>query len=379
MQHTSSFNLIKRILSLGLVLIVLAGIVWAPGYAASSQDKLKSLNSQISQLKKKLADGKAEEKNLQDKISELDKLIVQVEAEINELAGDISNTQTQIQKAQVDLDRKQAEINLQNDAMGSRLRSMYKNGEAGILEILLGSTDFTDFMTNLDMAQKIFDNDVGVLEKLEEQHQIIENHKQGLVDLKNKLAAQQQEQKRKQNELAASRSNVAEIKADVAKDNKALAAQVDALNNEANALIKEIRRLQGGGKYVGGELMWPAPGYTSISSPFGYRTHPILKVRKMHTGIDIPLPSGKPIVAANDGTVIKAAWNNSYGYMVMIDHGGGRVTLYAHNSSLKVKAGDTVKKGQTIAAAGSTGMSTGPHLHFEVRINGDYVNPLKYL
>ena len=148
---------------------------------------------------------------------------------------------------------------------------------------------------------------------------------------------------------------------------------------EANALTAEILKLQGKGAYVGGDLAWPAPASTRITSPFGYRTHPILKIKKLHTGIDIGVSSGNNVVSANAGKVIKAAWNNSYGYMVMVDHGGGIVTLYAHNSKLLVKTGDVVTRGQKIALSGSTGMSTGPHLHFEVRVNGEYKDPMNYL
>ena len=124
-------------------------------------------------------------------------------------------------------------------------------------------------------------------------------------------------------------------------------------------------------------MSWPVKG--RITSPFGYRIHPILKTKNLHTGLDIAASTGTPVVAANTGTVIKAGWNNSYGNLLMIDHGGGIVTLYAHNSSLLAKVGDVVSKGQTVAKIGSTGMSTGPHLHFEVRVNGQYKNPMDWL
>ncbi len=146
-----------------------------------------------------------------------------------------------------------------------------------------------------------------------------------------------------------------------------------------NGFIDPRLKLQGGGDYIGGEMQWPVPASTRVTSPFGYRIHPILGVKKLHTGIDIGVASGNTVVAANAGKVIKAAWNNSYGYMVMVDHGGGIVTLYAHNSVLKVSTGDTVTRGQTVALSGSTGASTGPHVHFEVRVNGEYKNPMNYL
>ena len=133
------------------------------------------------------------------------------------------------------------------------------------------------------------------------------------------------------------------------------------------------------GPYSGGTMGWPVPGHTRISSPYGYRIHPVFKTRKLHTGIDIPAPSGTTVAAASDGTVIYSGTLGGYGKTIMIDHGGGVVTLYGHNSSLTVSEGTTVKRGNTIAKVGSTGISTGPHCHFEVRKNGGYVDPMPYL
>lgn len=124
---------------------------------------------------------------------------------------------------------------------------------------------------------------------------------------------------------------------------------------------------------------WPVPGYSRISSPYGYRIHPIFKTKKLHTGIDIPAPTGTSIAAGSDGTVIYTGTLGGYGKAVMIDHGGGIVTLYAHNSSIVVSEGQSVKRGNTISKAGSTGYSTGPHLHFEVRKGGSYVDPLPWV
>lgn len=349
------------------------------GFAEPSYEQLNDLNDQIKKLEQQLKAGKSQEKNLALEISKLDKLIKAAEGEIRELQGEISETGQKVAAARAELEKLQAEIDSQNADMGARIRAMYKNGDVGILEVLLGSGSFTDFMTNLDMAQKIHDNDVEVLERLEEQHAVLNEYRANLESLEQQLAVKKQQEAQRQSQLKGSRGDVANLKADVANDNKALEAQVDALVEAANALTAEILRLQGSGAYIGGEMAWPVPASTRVTSPFGYRVHPILKVKKLHTGIDIGVASGKDIVAANAGKVIKAAWNNSYGYMIMVDHGGGIVTLYAHNSELLVKTGDVVTRGQTIAKAGSTGMSTGPHLHFEVRVNGDYKNPMEYL
>ena len=126
-------------------------------------------------------------------------------------------------------------------------------------------------------------------------------------------------------------------------------------------------------------MAWPVPGYTTITSQYGMRTHPITGVYKLHTGTDISAPIGATFVAANDGIVVKAEYNTAYGNMVMIDHGGGISTLYAHGSEILVSVGQTVFKGTAVLKVGSTGYSTGPHAHFEVRVNGNPVKPLDYI
>ena len=126
-------------------------------------------------------------------------------------------------------------------------------------------------------------------------------------------------------------------------------------------------------------MTWPAPGIYRITSPFGYRIHPILNTKKLHTGIDIGVPQGTKIVAAQSGTIIYSDWYGGYGMVIMIDHGGGIVTLYGHNSKLIAKVGQKVDKGDAVSLSGTTGLSTGPHLHFEVRVNGQYVDPLTYV
>ena len=373
-------KLTKQIITVLIVaLLVSTATVGVSFGATSSQTKLNELNSQIKKLEQQLKAGKTKESNLAKEMTKLDKLIKEAEGEIADLQGEINKTSNKISVAREQLDALQEDIDTQNGDMSNRIRAMYKNGDVGILEVLLGSESITDLMTNLDMAKKIFDNDVAVLEKLEEQHRTLDRYRTDLEALEQNLAAQKVEEAQRQSELKVSRGTVATLKAEVSSDNRALESQVDALVEEANALTAEILKLQGKGAYVGGDLAWPAPASTRITSPFGYRTHPILKIKKLHTGIDIGVSSGNNVVSANAGKVIKAAWNNSYGYMVMVDHGGGIVTLYAHNSKLLVKTGDVVTRGQKIALSGSTGMSTGPHLHFEVRVNGEYKDPMNYL
>ena len=148
---------------------------------------------------------------------------------------------------------------------------------------------------------------------------------------------------------------------------------------EINAEILAIARDGIDTQYIGGELAWPVPGYTRISSKYGMRTHPITGVYKLHTGVDISAPLGANFIAANDGIVTKAGYNSAYGNMVIIDHGGGVSTLYAHGSEILVQVGQVVKRGESILKVGSTGYSTGPHAHFEVRLNGVVTDPMPYI
>ncbi len=342
-------------------------------------EKKDELDANKKDTQSQLAAGKQKVTQLTGEITALDNKIYKAQVEINDLNKEINKTKEQINDALARLQAKEAEVQTQNDALNDRLRAMYKNGNAGMLSVLLGSTSMSDLLTNMDMVERVYESDENLLSTLRTQYSEIDQEKQGLQTLKDKLIAQQEEVKSKKAALEADQENVKEKRSQVQASNEELSRQIDALNREAKALEAEILRLQSQKAYAGGGMMWPSQASRRITSPFGNRVHPILKVYKFHTGIDIGAAAGTNILAANSGTVIKAGYNNSYGYMVMIDHGGGIVTLYAHSSKLLVKTGDEVKKGQVIALIGSTGMSTGPHLHFEVRINGVYQNPLDYV
>lgn len=375
----------KRLLT-ALLALVMVFVCVPYSNADSYDDKLKALKSErdamqgdIKDTQSQLAAGQAQVKALETEIKNLDNRIYQTEVEINELGVQINDTKTKISEALDRLQKKQAELDAQNEALNLRLRSMYKNGDIGWLSVLLGSSSISDLMTNMDMVERIYDSDARLLSTLEDQYAVIEVEKKDLLDLKAQLLDLQAQAEEKQKSLEADKVHAAEKREQVAASNKDLEAQIDAMKKEADALSAQIKLLQSSRAYVGGAMMWPSQSSTRVTSPFGNRLHPILKVYKLHTGIDIGAPSGTNILAANDGTVISAGYNNSYGYMVMIDHGGGIVTLYAHASKLLVSKGTAVSRGQVIALVGSTGMSTGPHLHFEVRINGTYKNPLDYV
>jgi murein DD-endopeptidase MepM/ murein hydrolase activator NlpD len=165
-------------------------------------------------------------------------------------------------------------------------------------------------------------------------------------------------------------------------EERAMHEQIAEYEEELSKIESEIKLLSlacVGAEYVGGVMAWPVPGYTRITSTFGMRTHPITGIYKLHTGVDIGAPAGTNFIAANDGIVVKADYNTAYGNMVILDHGGGVQTLYAHGTDILVEVGDVVTQGTPVLTVGSTGYSTGAHAHFEVRINGEYVEPLDYI
>ena len=188
------------------------------------------------------------------------------------------------------------------------------------------------------------------------------------------IAAKEQEIKAVSNDIQNKEAAIAEYEASIAAENETIAALEKAVAEERAKLAEEQSR-----KYDGGIFAWPAPSYTRISDEYGNRIHPTLGVQKFHNGLDMAAPGGSPILAAYDGKVVAAAYSGSMGNYIMIDHGDSLYTIYMHASALYVSKGAEVHKGDKIAAVGSTGRSTGNHLHFSVRLNGNYVNPRNYL
>lgn len=371
--------MLKKIISMLIIFVMCSSSLVYAADTSQEQSQLNSLQRAISDLKKQLSTNRSKEKNIAIQIQGLDKKIDSSQKEIDLLEYKIKTTQSDIEKTKEELIEAQKNISKQDDSMNRRLRAMYKNNDVGYLQVIMDSGNITDLLSNLDMVKKIFNQDINVLKKMKDKRDSIQVVKSKLENYKSEIAIMKNNANQKKNQLEISRGEMRKIKTDLARNSKELEKQEDALVREANALEAEILKKQSGGKYVGGVFTWPAPGYTRITSPYGYRIHPVLKKKKLHTGIDVGIPYGKTIVAATSGKVIHSNWLGGYGKAVMIDHGGGIVTLYGHTSRLLVKNGQSVKKGTPIARCGSTGMSTGPHLHFEVRKNGKYTDPMTYL
>lgn len=367
-----------------VALAMVAAVMLTPFAKAATiddwQNQLNNKNKQKDQIQEELNQSKKDLEAAEKELNALDQKIYQAGVELNQLTGELNETKAEIVKGLEELEQLKKDIEKQNDDLNARLRSMYKNGDVGMLSVVFGSSSMSDVLTNMDMVQRIYNADAELLKSIQEQYDLVDAQNRKLEALKVQLEEQQAVIAEKKSALEADEAEARARRNALQADADSLQKQYDAVKKEADSISETIKVLQSQNtQYIGGAMCWPSQASTRITSPFGWRYLSLLGGRNYHTGVDIGAAGGTNILAANSGKVIKAGWNNSYGYMVMVDHGGGIVTLYAHSSKLLVKTGDVVTRGQVIALIGSTGMSTGNHLHFEVRVNGKYQNPLNYI
>ncbi len=362
---------------------LLAAIPSISASAESAQEKVNNSVKKQKELKDKINSAKTEKSSKMAQKQALDSEISSLQSQIDKLSSQISASNAKIASKQDELAKAQKESEKQYESYHDRAKMLIERGSISYLEILVNSKSFGDFLSRMSIVKQIARYDSNRLEelkKIEQQiaavKQELENEKSNLVSLQSKNNSQMSALKTKQ---AQSQEIINSLANDISAYEKALKAQEAA---EASARA-EIKKLMSAPKaqnrvFVGGTFMWPSTAST-ITSPYGSRTHPITGRVRNHAGVDIGASYGSAVYAANSGTVLVAGWNSGgYGNYVVIDHGGGLTTLYAHCSSLCVSTGQSVSKGQVIAKVGSTGMSSGPHLHFEVLQNGSTVNPMSY-
>ena len=294
-----------------------------------------------------------------------------------------TQAQKQVLSAQKELDLKQKELEDRRVALGKRAKGIYESGQVSYLELLFQSADLGDFITRMEYFTELVSNDRQLLLNIQTQKEQIAQKTHELQSKRDQTAQLQVQAASVSADLDKAKSQQSVALDQNQKAQQAAFDDVDRLESEANAWNDKIRKLQAAqvgrlGGVSGSITTWPVPGYYEISSPFGWRIHPITHKRSLHTGTDIVAPSGTQITAAGAGVVIMAGWNTAYGNMTIIDHGKGISTLYGHQSALNVTEGQSVQANQVIGYVGSTGWSTGAHLHFEVRVGGNPTDPLQY-
>lgn len=373
----------KKRFSLVLVIAYIITCVMLP-VNASTLDSVKKQQQQVKSQISKITGEKKEvsaalNQSKEDK-AYYDSLIKETEQKLKNATSDVSVVNSEIEKLKKDLDQIDQNYAEKTALFKIRMRIMYQNMNKSPLDMIVESKSFTELFSRLQMMSIVKENDEKLIREISMLQENTELQKQAKIAELNEKADQLKKINNSYANTKASRAKTVDAIEENTSRLKELEKKEDEMIAQSKQLEKQLTQLMDKTKkYAGGVMLWPTPGYTRISSPYGMRIHPIYKVKKMHTGIDIDAPSGAKIVAANSGKVIMAGWNGGYGNCVIIDHGGGMATLYAHQSKILVSVGDTVEKGQTIGKVGSTGLSTGPHLHFEVRKNGETKNPTDYV
>ena len=372
----------KYIILLGsLVAFIIVSIIPAFAFSASLNDvqqKKQSIDSKIGSIAEQKQEVLNEKKKLQSDQAQVASQQSQVTKQYNATVDQIAAIDAELSKMDDAITQAEADYQHHLDLLKKRLNVMYENSDASMIDLLLNSKDLTSFYEKVQFVSSLAQLDQQLIADVISSKNDLEYKKSQREQLKQQTVDVANQQKGRITQLKVSRSDLND--AIRTKDQKAseLAKQLDDLEKLSQQLNDQIKQLSSKQKYIGGNMIWPCPGNFKVVSPFGMRLHPILKVWKMHTGIDIDAKTGDPNVAANGGKVIIAGWDGGYGNTVVIDHGGGISTLYAHASKLLVKVGDIVKQGQIVSRVGMTGLATGPHLHFEIRVNGAPVDPLKF-
>lgn len=361
----------------------------------AANKKKKELQSTLTEVKKVKEGLESKRADLKEYVTELDGELTVVETKIAELKELISEKEAEILKTTEELEEAQEQEEAQYAAMQDRIKFLYEKGDQYYLELLFSANGFSDFINKKDYIEKLSQYDMNLFQEYVKNRELIEVCKAELeadqalleeakakvdeeqANLEELISTKESEINRFTGDINDKEKAIAEYEADIATENETIRALEAALAEERRRLLEEngSERII----YDGGMFKWPAPSYTRISSDYGNRMHPTLGVEKFHNGVDMAAPGGSPILAAYDGEVIASDYNSSMGNYIMINHGGGLITIYMHASALYVSKGTMVARGDKIAAVGTTGRSTGNHLHFGVRLNGNYVSPWNYL
>ncbi|MBQ7564423.1 MAG: peptidoglycan DD-metalloendopeptidase family protein [Lachnospiraceae bacterium] len=359
--------------------------------AEESKNALKNGLTNVQALINSL---ESEKNDLQGYITELDEDLAVINTKVDDLNDQIGIKEEQIKQTTLELAEAEKTADEQYELMKKRIKFMYERGEKSNLEMLLTAESFSDFLNKAEFISKISEYDRRLLDRFIESKEAVAEKKGELEEqsaqllttkenLQNEQEAMQILITNKEEEIAAYENDISNKEAAVREYEAEIAAQDQIIKDlEATILAEKKRLLEQNKKaivYDGGKFAWPAPDYTRISDEYGMRMHPTLGIEKFHSGIDLASPSGSRILAAYDGEVVAANYSASMGNYVMIDHGDGLYTIYMHASKLLVSEGQLVVRGEQIAKVGSTGRSTGPHLHFGVRLDGEYVSPWNYL
>lgn len=350
-------------------------------------DETEDLESQLEDLQRQAEQQQAETDRLSERIGtvseqlrELSADVKEAEMDYNAIAKELEATEMRIEENQELLEETELELSDKLAQLRGRIRNVYMHGQVSYIDVLLGAKDFSDFLTRMDLFKRVIASDYKLVQTVLESKRVVEETRAALERQRAEEERLAKDAEEKHMELLLKKRDKDKLLEMMEYDREVSQRAYDELiaaSAEVERLIQASRyryQFPGGGS---GAMIWPLVG--EITSEYGWRTHPIYGDSRYHSGMDIGGDYGDPIIAAAAGIVTYSGWISGYGYAVIIDHGGGISTLYGHNEALAVAEGQTVSQGQVIAYCGSTGNSTGPHCHFEVREGGEPVDPMGYL
>lgn len=375
----------KKKLIVILIIVAILGSIYTITNAVNMSDleaEKEKARQELNETSKELENIKIELTEALETVNKIEAQIIDSETKLKETESQIANLEDEIKKTGEKLQYIKKDYAEQKEALENRLVALYEMGETTYLDVLLNSKNITDFISRYYLIGEIAEYDNDLLKTIEREKNKIEEIDKQLTKKVEELKVAKNTQEKTLVALENARTIKNSYVAELTEEEQNTQKQIEEYNSKLDnidAQMAILSMVDGNSEYIGGEFLWPIPGYTTITSPFGMRFHPILHYYRSHNGIDIGARMGASVIAANSGTVITASYVGSYGNVVMIDHGGGIRTHYAHGSEILVKVGQVVEKGEIIMKAGSTGLSTGPHLHFEIKVNGKFVNPLPYV
>ena len=354
-----------------------------------ADDTTDSLNSELESIQGQIGNARAQKASAEEIIREIAVKLhtIQVEldaanAELDRIHSEEDKVNAQIKQIELELEAARKQLLERQDLLNKRIRAIYIHGQLNYLEVIMGSKNFSDFANRLELLKRVIRSDYNLIQDVRVRQEQIQAKMNELSLQKQELEKLAAEATKAQQAIEMKRAEQQAVM-DSAKAQRDAAEQMEQdLIASSERIRQQIQARQGGGmepQVIGsGILGYPCSG--PITSPFGYRIHPIFGTTIYHSGIDIGVDEGTPVHAADSGVVIYSGSGlTGYGNVVIIDHGNGLSTLYAHNSALLVSEGESVSKGQVVAYSGMTGYATGPHVHFEVRVNGSPTDPMGYL
>lgn len=383
----------RKIVSIFLAMLLVLITTMPTILAQTAQEKKEELENKLNEVEEQKQEVTEQKNTVLDEISELDAQILEYENQIEELNEKIDELEASIKANEKEIKKLEKEFTEKQEAFMDRIVAIYENGQTTYLDILLSADSVVNFISSYYMVSELAEADKVLMDSIQEQQDKIEKTKQDLEDQKTEIAASRNEVEAKTKSLNSAKSSKQAKVNSLSEQEKQLQAKIDEFNAAIKEAQEEIDReaqeaISNGGQYQGsfeGDLSWPlsssSPYYNYITSIFGKRDQPTAGASTNHGAIDIAV-SYQPVYAPASGKVIIARYLSGYGNYVLIDHGNGYYTGFAHLSTFCVSKGDTVSRGQKIAISGNTGISTGPHLHYEVHIGGydqsDRVDPLLY-